>query len=359
MDKTNNIKISVVVPMYNVEKYISECIESIQRQTLSEIEIILIDDGSPDRSGEIADSYAEEDSRITVIHKANGGVSAARNDGMAICSGEYLYIMDSDDYLVPDALESMYACAVKTDADVVISDHFTFRQSAEPQEAHFFSAEIPDGYVTEDEDVIRQMRNMVLCEGYSPFPHKGYMGLGIAAPWTKLLKCSLVTEHQLQFDPYVRGLFDDGLFSLDVFQHAKKVAYIRHGCYYYRILDSSLMRKFNPKRAEINSNVFQRIQEFSLKHQCAENRDFTAAYYGRVIIYLRYLLKTYFCHKDCPLSLNERLEGLKQACLASPYADAIRSVETGKLKSGDKKLVLLLRMKQYKIVFNHYNGKSN
>lgn len=93
------VKFSVVVPVYNVEKYIGFCIESLQKQTLKEIEIILVDDGSPDKSGEICDLYAAKDARIIVIHKKNGGVSAARNDGMDIAKGEYIIFCDSDDWL--------------------------------------------------------------------------------------------------------------------------------------------------------------------------------------------------------------------------------------------------------------------
>ena len=101
-------QISVIIPVYNVEKYIRECLDSVITQTFFDIEIILVDDGSSDKSGDILDEYAKNDKRITVIHKANGGVSAARNDGIAASGGEYLYIMDSDDYLEQDALETMY-----------------------------------------------------------------------------------------------------------------------------------------------------------------------------------------------------------------------------------------------------------
>ena len=99
-----NIKISVVVPIYKVEKFIHECADSILSQTYHNIQIIFVDDGSPDNCGTILDQYAEKDERIRVIHKTNGGVSAARNDGLQICTGDYIYIMDSDDYLERNTL---------------------------------------------------------------------------------------------------------------------------------------------------------------------------------------------------------------------------------------------------------------
>lgn len=112
-------KVSVVVPCYKVEKYLPELIESLQCQTLRDIEVILVDDGSPDRTGRICDEYAAEDERLHVIHKPNGGVSAARNDGMKSAVGEYIIFVDSDDYLPKNALELLYTKAEQTGADIV------------------------------------------------------------------------------------------------------------------------------------------------------------------------------------------------------------------------------------------------
>ncbi len=101
-------KVSVVVPVYNVEKYLERCIESIRNQTLEDIEIILVDDGSPDNCPKICDGFAEKDSRIKVIHKKNGGLSSARNAGIYAATGEYIGYIDSDDYAEPDMFEILY-----------------------------------------------------------------------------------------------------------------------------------------------------------------------------------------------------------------------------------------------------------
>lgn len=94
-------KVSIIVPIYNVEKYLNKCVDSLINQTLKEIEIILVDDGSKDSSGLIADSYAEKDKRITVIHQCNAGLGPARNSGMKVASGEYIGFVDSDDWVKP------------------------------------------------------------------------------------------------------------------------------------------------------------------------------------------------------------------------------------------------------------------
>lgn len=112
---------SVIVPMYNVEKFLPECVESIRNQTLHDIEIILVDDGSPDRCGEMAEEDARRDPRIRVVHRANGGLGPARNSGMEVARGEYIGFVDSDDWIEPDMYERLYEAAKANGADVVFT----------------------------------------------------------------------------------------------------------------------------------------------------------------------------------------------------------------------------------------------
>jgi len=117
----NNIKVSVVVPVYNVEKYLAKCIESILEQTYTNWELILVNDGSSDNSGKIADEYAGRDSRIKVIHQKNSGVSTARNAGIEIAEGDYVCFADSDDYLMPEYIDYLLKLALKYDADISLT----------------------------------------------------------------------------------------------------------------------------------------------------------------------------------------------------------------------------------------------
>ena len=116
-------KVSIVIPVYNVEKYLSQCLDSIINQSLNDIEIICVDDGSKDASGKILDDYAEKDSRIVVIHKENEGVAIARNLGVEKAKGQYLMFVDSDDVLIPTACESAYDIIVQDNSDIVIYGH--------------------------------------------------------------------------------------------------------------------------------------------------------------------------------------------------------------------------------------------
>lgn len=331
-------KVSVVIPVYRVEGYIEECIDSVLKQTLGDIEVIAVDDGSPDSSGSILDRYAEEDHRVTVIHKRNEGVSAARNDGLERCSGDYIYIMDSDDYLEPDALEKMVACAEENQADVVIMDHFTFREDGIQRPHHFFS----QPFVTSDRETIMQLQRMVLHSGYSPYYTPENTGLGISTPWTKLLKASLVTDNGLTFDPYVRGIFDDGLFALHVFEHAKKTAYIRDQVYHYRILPGSIIHRFHPDRLATDRRVFEKILEFAEKNKKGE--AFRKAYEAKVVQFWVRSFAVYFFHRDYPGNSRQNYREFISTAKSAPYREAIRAVDPGILKKIQRYCVRLSRM---------------
>ena len=112
-------KVSVVIPVYKVEQYLRRCVDSVLAQTLSDLEIILVDDGSPDHCPEICDEYASKHENIRVIHKPNGGLASARNAGMKVATGQYLFFLDSDDWLDADGLEQLYLCAEKYQVDFV------------------------------------------------------------------------------------------------------------------------------------------------------------------------------------------------------------------------------------------------
>ena len=117
-------KVSIIVAVYNVAPFLDKCITSLKNQTLRDFEVILVDDGSTDKSGRICDAYAHEDSRFKVFHQANGGVASARELGVEKASGEYLIHVDPDDWIEDDMLEELYGCAISETADVVICDFY-------------------------------------------------------------------------------------------------------------------------------------------------------------------------------------------------------------------------------------------
>ena len=347
----SDVKVSVVIPVYRVEKYIHQCIDSVINQTLKNIEIIIVDDGSPDRCGEIIDKYSQNDPRITAIHKLNGGVSAARNDGLKKCKGEYIYIMDSDDYLEKDALEKMYNNAISNGADIVISDHYTFDEKNSEKENHFFCKD----FYTKDSSVIDNIVCMVLFPTYSPYITKDNNGLGIAAPWTKLIKRDLIILNDIRFDSEVKGIFDDGLFALAIIKKANSVSYIRECLYHYRVLNSSLIHKYNPNRPSIDKIIFSKIEHFGNKNM--SYGDFWKAYYARVVMFTSIELGTFISNKSNKISLSERVSLIKEISNSSPYKKSFKMVDLSKLPKRYKLLTLLIRLRLYRMIILIYKMK--
>ncbi len=333
------VKVSVVIPVYKVEKYIQKCLESVINQTLREIEIIAIDDGSPDNCGVILNNYADKDERIKVIHKDNEGVSKARNNGIDCSNGKYLYIMDSDDYLEIDALEKMYVCAEKDDADVVIADHYFFYGDNEEiqEKKHFFSKE----FCINDKQTIVEIINMVLYPMYSPFPTKENTGLGLAAPWTKLVKRELIYNNHLYFDHETKGIFDDGLFALNVFSCANSVSYIRENIYHYRQIPTSLMRGYNTKRIEINEIIFSKIN--SISSLISVNEEFYEAFCARKLLFLKYAFEAFVFHKNNNCNNIERFKTYISVLNMPSYVSAASDANVRKLRPKEKKTRLIVR----------------
>ena len=146
-----NITVSVIVPIYNVENYLAECLDSLERQTLKNIEVILVNDGSTDGSAEIAGKYVARNRNFTLINRENGGLSAARNTGMKTASGEYLYFLDSDDYLLDDALETLYAKAEAEQLDVLKFSAYCFTEPSREltwthEKGYKYSGSYPEVY---------------------------------------------------------------------------------------------------------------------------------------------------------------------------------------------------------------------
>ena len=127
----DNKFISIIIPVYKVEQYLGKCVDSVLNQTYKELEIILVDDGSPDHCPEICEEYAGKDSRIVVIHKQNGGLSSARNAGLDVAKGEYIFFLDSDDYIAENTIERMYQTIISEKADIAICDFVKVDENGE------------------------------------------------------------------------------------------------------------------------------------------------------------------------------------------------------------------------------------
>ena len=208
-------KVSIIVALYKGEKYINECIESIVKQDYTNLEIILVDDGSPDNCGKIADDYAKKDSRIQVIHQKNQGVSASRNNGLSIANGDYICIIDQDDVISKDYVSYFYRLIKENNADIALT----------PTADKFF------GNISEDSGAdsvtVWTAEHTVIEMLY----HKI-----IIAPWNKMISKKLLDENSVKFNEAFFG--GEGFaFSIQSYQYAKRIAVGKRKVYHYRVGD--------------------------------------------------------------------------------------------------------------------------
>lgn len=347
----NMADISVIVPVYGVEPYLRECLDSIVNQTCKSLQIILIDDGSPDNCPGIIDEYAQIDERIVVVHKNNEGVSAARNDGIALANGTYVFFCDSDDWLPASALENMLKEALEYDADVVIGD-YTEKSANGDREVVMFS----NSFRTDKSESIEAIQKAIFNKGRANYKTADFdHAHGLGAPWHHLIKKSLIDEHDLKFDLNVKGLFDDGLFMLNVFEYAERVAYISVSTYYYRIVDTSITHGFKSDIMQRYSNVFSALEKFM--SDTDKDEDFRKAYYVRVYAYLNKSMDVYFLNANNKKSKKERYNEFRETLKSDPYKTALKKMDVSAL--GYKRSKLLVRLLQYGFLRAYWMIKSH
>lgn len=234
--------VSIIVPVYNVENYLEFCVNSLIRQTLKNIEIILVDDGSPDKSPKICDNFIQKDSRIKVIHKRNEGLGMARNSGLKIASGKYVMFIDSDDYIDLNTVEILYTNAIKNNLDLIgyKYDRFTnegpYILNNQEYNIRLFSAK-------------RDIRNQALYI-FIDNPHlmKNNEEKCFGSACTILYKRELIKKYNIKFHSERNLMSEDYIFNYDFLQKSNIIGYIPIELYHYRNNNSSLTNTYRLDR---------------------------------------------------------------------------------------------------------------
>lgn len=227
------MKISVIIPVYNVAQYIRPCVEVVLRQTYRNLEIILVDDGSTDNSGQICEEYAATDSRIRVIHKDNGGLSDARNVGTEIATGDYLIYLDSDDrWATDDFVERLVDRAVSTRADMILFAQGRFVDDESlpiPSVGKYCLADFEGSIEKVIERLIRKQQ----------FP---------TSAWSKMVRTYIIQDNHIEF---TRGLLGEDMdWNNKLLPHVRSIAFCNEACYFYRERSNSITTTFRLKNAE-------------------------------------------------------------------------------------------------------------
>ncbi len=243
----NQALISVIIPVYNVEEYLRECLDSVLGQTYGNFEIILVNDGSTDSSGTICDEYLEKDERISVVHQKNGGLSAARNTGLFEANGDYVYFLDSDDYILPETLEKLYEIAERDNSDFVFFDAFSFA----------------DGDFKVSQNYIRK-NSYDTCGGMEMLEKLWNNGDYHSAVPLLLLKKSFLEDNKLIF---INGiLYEDMVYTYQVYCCAQTVSQCRDALYYRRYRESSIMTSKKNKNHFLSAlRVYREVKNYTEK----------------------------------------------------------------------------------------------
>lgn len=313
--------VSIIIPVYNIEQYVSCCIESVLVQTFSDIELILIDDGSTDKSSEICDDFARRDNRITVVHKQNEGLSAARNDGIIIARGQYIAFLDGDDYWDDNkALERLVVRAGKSHADIINYSYKKVFEELGNEEEYFH--DIPD-MPTEYENIKDQAGFMLKYNLY------------IASACNKLIKRSLLTE-DLLFEKDI--LSEDIDWCARLLDKADSLDFICENFYCYRQRERSITHSVGNKTCiDLADNL---IKCFGLRETISDDK--------RKLFdsYLAYSFGTFFIQQA--LTKDEQTEEIDKL---APYCWILSKGNDRKVKYlsagckiiGFKKMCIIIR----------------
>lgn len=271
------IEISIIVPIYNLEQYLPKCIDSILAQTFTNFELILINDGSTDRSGKICDDYAKIDDRVIVFHKENGGIASSRNAGLELAKGRYIGFVDNDDYINKFMFETLYKHATENFSDIVVCD---FLKVGEDQGV---SMDKIEDYKVEDLNNIEALHQLYTANH-----------LTFICPWNKLYKREIFEGIKFELN-YIS---DDETVAHKLLYKSTKITYIHKKLYYYVQRNESLSNQtFNIKKIDMVYALKGR-EAFFREHQLDELHQKAIKHFMEKFFWYYYLVKKELVNVD-------------------------------------------------------------
>ncbi len=290
------VNVSILVPIYKIpESYLRQCVESCIAQTYRDIEIILVDDGSPDDCGKICGEYALKDSRVKYVRKENGGVSDARNAAIKLSCGKYLYFLDADDWLNADAVEKLVDLIETSGADLVACNHYYNSEDRQWKREPVTGGEVI--FTAEN------MRNLKY-DMVSPEYDKRLNGIvtGPTRGVCKMYRSSVIKENDLKFDVKLK-IGEDACFNLEFLRYANCVIYSGEYLYHYRVFPKSANRR---ARADITEVRLALLAAYLDYFQDDNSRDFYLCYKREVLSCIVNCLKKRICNRQFALTYRQR-----------------------------------------------------
>lgn len=319
--ENKNVEVSIVVPIYNVEKYLKRCLDSLIKQTFRDIEIIALNNGSTDSSLDILKSYASNDKRIKIINNDNIGVSEARNIGIRKSNGKYIVFVDSDDWIDNDMIESLHKTIINNNCDLVMCTYI--REFNDHSKEKVFN--LPEVNLYVDDEVKSQLLRKLVGPVGKELATPEYLD-ALGTVWAKIYKTSILKEKNLSFvDLNEIGSGEDTLFNIYVLNEVNKVILLNKPMYHYwRGNSNSITSRYIPNFIEKRRNYFKYINDFILNNDLGD--EFKIALNNRICTSVlgMGLLE---CSKSNEASLFCKIKNFS-AILKEDYIDsAYRSLE--------------------------------
>ncbi|MFW5847755.1 MAG: glycosyltransferase [bacterium] len=341
-----NSLISVIVPVYNVEKYLHKCIDSILAQRYTDFELLLINDGSTDTSGNICDDYAQKDSRVKVFHKQNGGVSSARNFGLDNAQGEWIGFVDSDDWIESEMYNFLITKAQESNFDIVACNYNkVFDDIIIPRPA------IEKSPLIRENEQIKWFILDALYPKYDLLINN--ITIEVRAIWHKIFRKDIIHKSHIRFNENMK-ISEDALFNLQCFQQAQSVAFFNEYLYNYRIIEQSATRGFDCHIDE--QIIFNLTQFYNTIKEGLVDHDYQSVLVLRTLEYLKVLFQKNLFHPSNNMSFNEKKDTLAKVLKSETYI-SILNLKPSKLKLSFKQYIELFLLKNKLISIYYYLKK--
>lgn len=331
--------VTIVVPVYNVEKYLNECINSLVKQDYENIEIILVDDGSKDNSLKICREFQEKYKNIKVIEQENLGVSVARNKGIENANGEWICFVDSDDYMEPDMISKMVKKTEEEEFDVLITPPIMDYEVV-TKKGKIFEKELD--FTSENKN---ELLLNIICRQYGG---KYSTDINAGGPWGKLYNTKFIKDNNLRFIVGLKRM-QDVVFNLHTMNTANKVIYREEFLYHYRINASSVCLKYNPTIFETFSNVVSHMLSFATENN-KEKEFYQAIYLKTILLYIEGS-RISITHKDNKNNLFDKIKDLKKIYNQEIFTNAFKYIDKKELNIKLKIFTMFVKLRIFSIVY--------
>lgn len=328
--------ISVIVPVYNVEKYLHQCIDSLLQQTYPNTEIILVDDGSKDNSGKICDEYAERYNNVIVVHKENAGLGMARNTGLEYITGKYVAFVDSDDWLSKDFLEVLHNNFISNNVDFCKSGFQQVKNNGIIVSVTQYKNELFEGDRAKKELLPRMV-------GSSPSQHDSIE----MCVWGGLYNAEIIKSHGVRFPSERVLISEDLVFDIDYMQYANGACTVDAVCYNYRVNENSLTRSYRPDRYKACAYFYSEMEK-KLKNYGYDNM--TMLRLKRMFFIYAKMSIGQETSAISGLSSKQNRENIKAICNNSLLRNVIKDYPVYKLEFRQAVFILLIYFKSASIL---------